>query len=320
MASGVLGLKIADRTFRFVHLERYDNGLRLTGAGAGLLPFTAKHRGQIRTTGSDDLVRSLERAVERAGVTGGVCTLVLDSRAVQRTILHLPADLSGSADLAARVEAEIRRRTGAGPEELFCRFCERGVVDGIVQVDAWGVWREVQDGFRQVVEAAGYEVAEWDCDGWALHRLGEYRTGTDTAELTAIVHSEAESLECALAGASCFAGATVLQSPAKGSWRRSWDPDNTTEVAAEILYWTERLLQRCGRGFDAVSRIILTGSVEEPERLLGALVSRTPARTEILALEDLFTIDSDLADTPLLRSNLGSFALPAGGALAGFPH
>ncbi len=320
MASGVLGLKIADRTFRFVHLESTDSGLRLTGAGAGLLPFTAKRRGQIRSTGSEDLARSLERAIARAGVTGGDCTVVLDGRSVQRTILQLPADLAGTEALTARVRTELIRRTGAGEDDLECRHCERGVYEDRLQVDAWAVWREVQAGYTRVVEDAGFTVAGWDCDGWALLRLGARRSGANDTETVAIIHFEAEGLECALYGPDGTAGATVMQGARPGTWQRAWNPDDAHEVAAEIMLWIERLAGRCALAPEAVDRIVLTGSVEDPERLLGALMTRTAARAEILALQDFFTIDPDLADTPLLRSNLGSFALPAGGALAGFTH
>ncbi len=318
MASGVLGLKIADRTFRFVHLEDTDTGLRLITAGAGLLPFTAKHRGQIRSSGGGDLARGLARALERAGVAGADCIVVLDGRSVQRTILWLPAELADGDELTDRVDRELRVRTGAGEGMLTCRHRVRGSVDGLVCIDAWGVWPEVQAGYVEAVAAAGCTVLDFDCDGWALLRLFPELPGTDGDGTTLVVHMEAEGLEIALIGAGGTAGATVPQGAARGGYERRWDPDDPGEVAAEIILWSERLTGRGAQPPIPPSRIVLTGSVEEPEHLLGALVTRTPARVEVLALQTFFTIDPELAGTPLLRSNLGSFALPVGGALAGF--
>ena len=67
----MLGLKFADRTFRFAHLHHLDEGLRLTSAGAGLIPFESKHKGHIRPEGTDHLVDILNRALDRDEVERG---------------------------------------------------------------------------------------------------------------------------------------------------------------------------------------------------------------------------------------------------------
>ena len=91
----MLGLKFADRTFRFANIDHLDGGHELTAAGAGLLPFNAKLRGQICSAGTRRLVEALDRALDKAEIERGDTVVVLDGRSLLRTVFPLA---SGSAD------------------------------------------------------------------------------------------------------------------------------------------------------------------------------------------------------------------------------
>ena|GEM_PF-1576941 len=319
----MLGLKFADRTFRFTNIDLLDEGPRLTAAGAGLLPFNAKCRGQMCSAGMDVLTEALDRAFDRARIDRGEAVVVLDGRSVLRTVFPLPWDHAGDESaLNEQARWELGRRW-AGSEasdELRIEGLVRGRLGDIAVVDVWGAHGEVFDGFEQVVRGVGCRVVRWDCDQWSLARIFQaYGAETDSIGLAAVAHLEAESLEIALVDPDCSVGITSLRGERSGPLGRSWDPDDPESVALEIAWCVRGLAKRwpvvSAPVPQEISRLVFTGSVEEPERLLAALVSLLPVRVEIMELQKILKVDESLADSPLIQSNLGAFALCAGGAL-----
>lgn len=319
----MLGLKFADRTFRFASIDRFDDGPRLTAAGAGLLPFNAKCRGQMCSGGMEGLIEALDRAFGRTRIDRGDAVVVLDGRSVLRTVFPLPRhEAEDTAALRERARWELGRRwAGSGvPEDLQFEWIVRGHWGDLAVVDVWGAHPGIFRGFEHVVEGAGCRVAKWDCDQWAIARLFEaYAAAVDCTEIAAVAHLEAESLEIALIDRGCSVGITTLKGQKGGNLRRCWDPDDPESVAAEITRCVEGLSRRwpvvsAPPSVD-ISRLVFTGSVEEPERLLAALVRLLPVRVEIMELQEVFSVDESLAGSPLIQSNLGAFSLCAGGAL-----
>lgn len=319
----MLGLKFADRTFRFTHLHRLDDGLRLTSAGAGLIPFESKHKGHIRPEGAGRLVDILNRALDRDEVERGEVVVVLDGRCVVRSVLPVSEEIAADSDeLRNRIKWEIGNRFNptvpAG--DLYLDWTPRGGIDGVRVVDAWGVYRETLDAYERVVTDVGCSVGAWDCDPWALTRLYHaYLPEGERAELTVLVHVEAESLEVALLGNQLSAGVTVLRSERRGDYLRRWDPDNPEEVAHEVEWCIDRLRSRWWPDSQMpeaeIARVLFTGSVEDTDALLAALVRRLPSRIETMDLRKIFEVEPSLDRSPLIQSNLGSFALCVGGAL-----
>lgn len=320
----MLGLKFADRTFRFAHLHHLDEGLRLTSAGAGLIPFESKHKGHIRPEGTTHLVDILDRALERDEVERGEVVVVLDGQCVVRSVLPVPQEIAADpGELSDRIEWEMRSRldpTGSAGN-LYIDWTIRDGGGGVQVVDAWGAHRRTLDAYERVVTDVGCSVGAWDCDPWALTRLYQaYLPGEERTERAVVVHVEAESLEVALLGNGLSIGITVLRSDKKGDFLRAWDPDNPEEVATEIEWCIEKLRSRWwpeGHSPGAeIARVFFTGSVEDTDILLAALVRRLPLRIETMDLRKIFEVEPSLDGSPLIQSNLGSFALCVGGALA----
>lgn len=318
-----LGLKFADRTFRFVRLTLQEDGPQLSAAGAGLIPFDAKHRGQMRSVGAERLIEALDRSLDRMEVERGGVVVVLDGRSVIRTIFPVTGALAADENaLGERARWEInRRRGGQEPrEELHVECVLRGRRRGQRVVDAWGAYPETLEGFDRIVQGVGCHVAGWDCDPWAIIRLYErYVPEEERDELAAVVHLEAESMEVGLVDSAGPVFRTSPKAEAPGPFRRSWDPDDADAVAREIGWWIQNLRERWLPGARQppaeVKRLFFTGSVDEPDRLLAALTRTLPMRVEELDLQALLSVHSSVADSPMIQGNLGAFALCTGGAL-----
>ncbi len=321
-----LGLKFADRTFRFVRLTALEDGPQLSAAGAGLIPFDAKHRGQMRSVGADRLIEALDRALDRMGVERGGTVVVLDGRSIIRAVFPVTEDLARDpAALERRARWEInRRRAEPEPaEELHIEFDVRGRRGQHVIVDAWGAYPGTLDGFDRIVQGVGCHVTGWDCDPWAIVRIYErFIPDSDREELVGIVHLEAESMEVGLVDSAGSVFRTSPQAEVPGPFQRSWDPDDPEDVAREIGWWLQNLQDRWLPGArqseSAVKRLLFTGSVDEPDRLLAALTRTLPMRIEELDLLTFLSVNSSVANSPMIQGNLGAFTLCTGGALANF--
>jgi len=322
-SSSVLGLKFADRTFRFVQLAEHEDGPRLTAAGAGLIPFNTKYRGQLSADGTARLVEALERALDRDGIERGAVVVVLDGTGVLRSVFPVPREQSEDLDaLTEQARWELdRRRTAEEPAEALHVSCVvRGVRGDYAVVDAWGAYPGSLEVFDRVVQGVGCHVARWDCDPWALDRLFDRLTAPGEREdPTLLVHLEAEGMVLELLDAAGAVGMTAPRAEVPGPFRRSWDPDDPEAVAHEIARWVGKLRERWLPGtrpdLGEVSRLLYTGSVDDSDRLLAALTRALPMRVEELSLRRVLQIDPGVANSPMIRDNLGAFALPAGGAL-----
>ena len=321
---GVLGLKFADRTFRFVQLTEHDDGPHLTAAGAGLIPFHTKYRGQLSTEGTDRLVEALDRALDRDGIERGRTVVVMDGVSVLRAVFPvMPAEAEDSEGLQERARWELdRRRTGTDRADQLQMTCMvRGERGGYTVVDAWGAYPGALENFERVVQGVGCEVALWDCDPWALGRLFErYTEPGERHEPTVIVHLEAEGMVLELLDAAGAVGLTAPRAEEPGPFRRTWDPDDAEEIAHEIARWIaklrERWLPEMRPERSEVVRLLFTGSVDDSDHLLAALTRALPMRIEELQLQRILGIAPGVANSPMIRSNLGAFAFPVGGALA----
>jgi hypothetical protein len=321
---GVLGLKFADRTFRFVQLSEHEDGPRLTAAGAGLIPFNTKYRGQLSAEGADRLRDALDRALDRDGIERGRTVVVLDGVGVLRTVFPVTAAESKDADgLLERAQWELdRRRTGTDPGEgLHVACAVRGIRGEYAVADAWGAYPGTLETFDRVVQGVGCQIALWDCDPWALGRLFERYTERDERQDPAVVvHLEAEGMVLELLDAAGAVGLTAPRAEEPGPFRRTWDPDDPEEVAHEIARWIGKLRERWLPGtrqdLGEVVRLLFTGSVDDSDRLLAALARALPMRVEELQLQRILGIAPGVANSPMIRSNLGAFAFPVGGALA----
>lgn len=319
-----LGLKFSDRTFRFVRLSSVDSGPQLTAAGAGLIPFDAKQGGQMRPEGADRLIDALTRSLDRADAERGGVVVVLDGRAVLRAVFPVSAGLASTPDgLEEQARWELdRRRADIGDEEgLHVEVRLRKGPSGQPVADAWGAYPGTLHAYDQVVQGAGCHVTGWSCDAWALYRLFEaYVPEEDRDQLTALTHIEADTMEVILADRHGSVGLTSPRADQTGAFRRAWDPDDPEEVAREVAWWAKQLADRWLPGSrqeqGEVSRVLFTGSVDEPDRLLGALTRALPMRVESLELERFMDVESSVASSPLIQGNLGAFALSVGGALA----
>ncbi len=319
----MLGIKFTDRTFRFASLLNLHDGLRLTAAGAGLIPFTSMDRGVIRPDGIAALIEVLDRALDREGVERSEATVVLDGRIVVRTHFPLQAgSIPGEDDLRKQVEWEIGTRFGGvKPDpDLHVAWTRQPGSDRTEVVDAWGIPRTILEGYRTVVEGVGCQVAGWDCDPWAMTRFVRLCAAAEDAATIAAVHVEAESLEIAMIRGNDSAGATSLRRDSSEGVEGQWNSDEPDAVAAEIHRCLEALSRRWFPGDpiadDRVERVWFTGSVENPDSLLAALVRTLKTRVEMIDIPGLIELDSSLAASPLIESNLGSFALCIGGVLA----
>lgn len=319
----MLGLKFADRTFRFANIDHLDDGLELTAAGAGLLPFEAKLRGQICAAGTRRLVEALDRALDKAEIERGDTVVILDGRSLLRTVFPLATEKAESPEtLKEHARWELSQRCSGPWDTDMLQF------EGIVRyrsgettfVDVWGGHTAIFEGFERVVEAVGCRVARWDCDQWAITRLFEtYSAAIDCVEPSIVALLEAESLEISLIDDICSVGVTLLKGKKSDSKGQNWDSDDPESVAAEIIRCMQELSGRwtalwSGKKIE-VSRLFFTGSVEEPERLLASLVRSLSIRVEMMELQNIFHMDDSLVESPLIRSNLGAFALCVGGAL-----
>jgi hypothetical protein len=320
-----LALKFAERTFRFVRLSLLEDGPQLTAAGAGLIPFDAKERGRMLEEGSDRLSEALDRTFDRLEVERGGVVVVLDGRAVLRALFPVPEELAADHEaVRGRAHWEIARRLpdGSGPESLHIEYALRGNRNGHRVVDAWGVFPETLNGYDRVVQGTGCHVAAWDCDPWAIQRLYEQFIPADhRADLTALVHIEAESMEVGLIDDAGSVFLTSPQADTTGPFQRAWDPDDTDDVAREVSWWVQELQDRWLTGARQpaaeVKRLLFTGSVDEPGRLLASLTRVLPMRIEELDLHEIVSMHESVASSPMIRGSLGSFALSAGGALSG---
>ena len=230
-----LGLKFAERTFRFVRLSRQEDGPQLSAAGAGLIPFEAKSKGRISVAGSDRLVDALDRTLDQLEVERGGVAVVLDGRVVIRTVFPVTESMASAPDaLSARARWEIARRLSNGPlaETVHVEHVMRGERGGQRVVDAWGVYPETLEGYDRIVQGVGCHVATWDCDPWAMIRLYEsYVPPEHRGDLSALVHIEAESMEIGLVDHAGSVFRTAPQADQSGPFQRAWDPDDSDEVA-----------------------------------------------------------------------------------------
>ncbi|MFC1500123.1 hypothetical protein ACFL6T_03790 [Candidatus Zixiibacteriota bacterium] len=321
----MLGLKFTDRTFRFANLLNLHDALRLTSAGAGLIPFTSMDRGLIRPEGITPMLDVLDRSLDRESVERSGVVVVLDGRVAVRALFPCQGDfLSDSESLGEKVRWEIGTRcNGTVPEQqLHVEWNVRTISQGVHVIDAWGIPSEILERYEEVIDGVGCHVAAWDCDPLALTRF--VRTcalqsdGEDDGNAVAAAHVEAESLEITLIRGSESVGATSLRSESTTTDSNQWNSDEPEAVAVEI----KRSLGELGqRWFPAgqegsVERVYFTGSVENPDSLLAALVRIFPSRIEMIDIRSRIEIDETLATSPLIESNLGSFALCIGGALA----
>jgi hypothetical protein len=190
-----------------------------------------------------------------------------------------------------------------------------------VVVDAWGAYPGTLEGFDRIVQGGGCHVSSWDCDPWAIVRIYErFVADEGSDELVAVVHLEAESMEVGLVDSAGSVFRTSPQADISGPFQRSWDPDDPEDVAREIGWWVQNLQDRWLPGSrqaeSSVKRLFFTGSVDEPDRLLGALTRTVPMRIIELDLLSFLSVNSSVANSPLIQGNLGAFALCAGGALA----
>lgn len=320
----MLGIKFTDRTIRFVNLATSKNGLQITSAGAGLCPFTAMYRGRIRPAGVELLREALDRSLDRAGVERDEAVVVLDGRSVVHLSFPVPAHLISDREaLDNRVAWELNRRCAAGDPErdLHIDHEIRGTRDGYSIVDVWGCYSGTLELFERIIEGTGCRVGAWDCDPRAISRLYRaYSTNEELEELSAIAYMEAESLDIALIGGSGHVSATSLLSDMEGPLMRHWDSANPEEVAREVKWWIEKLKGRWLQSLPGtpadLNRLLFTGSVEEPDSLLAALVRTFPVRVEMIDMHAILEVDEELAMNPLIQGNFGSFALCIGGALA----
>ncbi len=320
----VLGLKFADRTFRFVQLSEHEDGPQLTAAGAGLIPFNTKFRGQLSADGTDRLVDVLDRALDRDGIERGRTVVVLDGACVLRAVFPVSPEEADDPDgllECARWELD-RRRTGEDPSDALHVCCTvRGMRGGYTVVDAWGAYPGTLDTFDRVVQGVGCQVALWDCDPWALHRLFvRFTEPGERRDPMVVIHLEAEGMVIELLDAAGAVGLTAQRSEEPGPFRRTWDPDDSEGVAHEIARWIgklrERWLPEARDDLGDVVRLLFTGSVDDSDRLLAALTRAMPMRVEELQLQRVLGIAPGVAKSPMIQSNLGAFAFPAGGALA----
>jgi hypothetical protein len=319
----VLGLKFADRTFRFANIDHLNNGPELTAAGAGLLPFNAKLKGQICSAGSLRLIEALDRALDKAEIERGDAVVILDGRSVLRTVFPLLAEKAENPDILreqARWELSQRWNGPGDASELKFEGMVRGRRGETAFVDVWAAHPEIFKGFERVVEAVGCTAAMWDCDQWALTRLFEsYSAEIDCTEPSVVALLEADSLEIALVDDINSVGVTTLKDKSSDSVKQSWNPDDPESVATEIIRCMQELSERWPAGWGGemteASRLFFTGSVEEPERLLASLVRSLSIRVEMMELQKIFKMDDSLQESPLIQSNLGAFALCTGGAL-----
>ena len=219
-------------------------------------------------------------------------------------------------DLATRVAGPVR---GAGPV-LGERVAYWGEQNLRAVAAAWGIPRAIMEQYREVIEGVGCQVVGWDCDPWAMTRFVRIcAAGADEATIAA-VHVEAESLEIALIRGEHSVGTTSLRRDVANGSDKQWDSDEPDAVATEIHRSLEVLSRRWlpidpDTG-DQVERVWFTGSVENPDSLLAALVRTLKTRVEMIDITARIGIDEALASSPLIESNLGSFALCIGGALA----
>ena len=326
--TATLGLKFADRTFRFVCLTSLEDGPQLIAAGAGLIPFDAKHRGQMRSVGADRLIDGLERSLDRMEVERGGVVVVLDGRSVIRAVFPVNSSLVEEPDALldrARWELNRRRRDREPEEELHVEYTIRGRLNGQHVVDAWGSYPGTLASYDRIVQGVGCHVMCWDCDSWSVMRLFQRYVPEEEREgLSAVVHLEAESMEV---GLICSAGSVFRTSPqadSPGPFRRAWDPDDSEEVAREIGWWIQQLRDRWLPGArqapTEVKRLFFTGSIDEPDRLLAALTRVLPMRVEGMDLLSILSIHASVANSPMIQGNLGAFALSTGGALARLPQ
>ena len=319
----MLGLKFADRTFRFANIDHLDDGFELTAAGAGLLPFNAKLRGQICSAGTRPLVEALDRALDKAEIERGDTVVILDGRSILRTVFPLATEKAESPEtLKEHARWELSQRwSGPGEaDQLQFEGIVRGIRGETAFVDVWGAHPEIFQGFERVVEAVGCRIAGWDCDQWAITRLFKtYSAVIDCVEPSIVALLEAESIEISLIDDICSVGLTSLKGKKSSSMRQSWDPDDPEGVAAEIVRCMQELSGRWTALWGGVeteaTRLFFTGSVEEPERLLASLVRSLSIRVETMELQKIFHMNDSLVESSLIRSNLGAFALCAGGAL-----
>ncbi|MFO7768304.1 MAG: hypothetical protein R6W82_05040 [bacterium] len=319
-----LGLKFSDRTFRFVRLSSFETGPQLTAAGAGLIPFDAKQGGQMRPEGADRLIDALARSLDRADADRGGVVVVLDGRAVLQAVFPVSEELAASPEgLEERARWELdRRRADIGEEEgLHVEVRLRRGPSGQPVADAWGAYPGTLRAYDQVVQGAGCHVSGWSCDARALYRLFEAGIPEEERDdLTALTHVEADAMEVILADRHGWVGLTALRAGETGAFRRAWDPDDPEEVAREVAWWVTQLGDRWLPGSrqekEEVARVLFTGSVDEPDRLLGALTRALPMRVEPLDLDRFLDLDPSVASSPLIQGNLGAFALSIGGALA----
>ncbi len=318
------GLKFSDRTFRFVRLASVETGPQLTAAGAGLIPFDAKQSGQMRPEGSDRLIDALARSLDRAGAERGGVVVVLDGRAVLRAVFPVSDELADDPQgLEERARWELdRRRAEIGDEEgLHVEARMRRGRSGQPVADAWGAYPGTLRAYDEVVQGAGCHVIGWSCDAWALYRLFEaYVPEQERDDLTALTHIEADTMEVILADRHGSVGLTAPRAEETGAFRRAWDPDDPEEVAREVAWWAKQLGDRWLPGSrqekEEVARVLFTGSVDEPDRLLGALTRALPMRVEALDLGRFLDVEPTVASSPLIQGNLGAFALSVGVALA----
>jgi hypothetical protein len=115
-------------------------------------------------------------------------------------------------------------------------------------------------------------------------------------------------------------GITLPRAESAGAFLRSWDPDDVEAVAREVAWGVGQLRDRWLPGARPeqaqVARLIVTGSIDEPDRLVGAFTRALPLRVELLELRSILGMSDKVADSPMVRGNLGAFALAAGGALS----
>jgi hypothetical protein len=319
----LLGLKFTDRTFRFANLLNVHDGLRLTSAGAGLIPFTSMDRGIIRPDGAASLTDVLNRALDREGVERSGAAVVLDGRIIVRALFPLQAGTYGDDhELRARVEWEIGTRYGGVDPvtDIHVDWIRWRGTEGTQVVDAWGIPQATLDQYRTVIEGVGCEVVAWDCDPWAMARVIQACTGGADQATIAAIHVEAESLEIALIRREGSVGTTSMRSDIADGSVEQWDSDEPDAVATEIGRAIDVLSRRWfpadPGGGGEVETVWFTGSVENPDALLGALVRILKTRVEMIDIAAWIGIDESLASSPLIESNLGSFALCIGGALS----
>jgi hypothetical protein len=249
--------------------------------------------------------------------------VVLDGRSVVRTVFPVTeAVATDEGALQERSRWELEQRLGKDDVEVLHIECSvRGRRGDWLLADAWGAYPETLRRYDEVVQGTGCHVSRWECDAWALHRLYEWFVPAAQRDaLTAGVHLEAESMEVILADAAGSMGLTLPRAESAGAFVRSWDPDDLEGVAREVAWSVGQLSDRWIAGSRPdqveVARLLVTGSIDEPDRLVGAFTRAMPLRVELLDLRTLFEVADEVADSPLVQGNLGAFSLAAGGALS----